>query len=50
MAKMPQLMALSQEMVYEMVGEMMRKQHSLPPRSPAPVQAPMIEAPVVDVP
>lgn len=50
MAKMPQLMALSQEMVYEMVGEMMRKQHSLPPRGPAPVQAPMIEAPVVDVP
>ena len=50
MAKMPQLMTLSQEMVYEIVGELMRKQPSLSPRGPAPVQAPMIEAPVVDVP
>lgn len=51
MTKMPQLMALSQEMVYEMVGELMRKQPSLPRRGPAPVmQPPMIQAPVVDSP
>lgn len=50
MAKMPQLMTLSQEMVYEIVGELMRNQRPLAPSGPAPVQAPMIEAPVVDVP
>ena len=37
MAKMPQLLALSQEMVYEMVGDLMRRQRPLPPGGPAPV-------------
>jgi uncharacterized protein len=46
MAKMPQLMTLSQEMVYEVVGELMRKQRPLPQRGTAPV----MDARPVDVP